>query len=220
LFGLDNSDSFYLKYASFILPNRNIVLGKHSTIVHRDTSEASNLTDVTSEADIRAIGYLASAFGKGAGIAPTVEADHKADDHMDISFICVGGVTNHRSRDLACDPANVFLQFQGDNIVVKQTGQILVTAPPLVAGYDYGLIVKIHPTHNPSRTWIWCAGHGDWGTSGAAWFLAHHWKVIHDFAKNRPFARITRTRSGSDDSTRLLKQLQLRGGSVQVLSLE
>jgi hypothetical protein len=210
LFGCTKTEHYYLKYGSFFLPSRSIILSKHPTIVRHDTHPAHNIQDITAEADIRAIGYLAAAFGKGAGIPPVVEGDHIADNIMNISFISIGGLTNHRSRDIARDPANIFLDFQGDKIVAKQTGDILATAPPLTAGYDHGIIVKINPTQSPRRTSIWCAGHGDLGTSGAVWFLANR----------RPFARITKTTTGSDDSTRLLKELRLRSGKVEVLSKE
>jgi hypothetical protein len=78
-------------------------------------------------------------------------------------------------------------------------GTKLVTAKPGVV--DYALIVKIHPPKKPERTWLCCAGVGEWGTSGAAWYLAGKWKEIHKWAKSKPFAIITETKSNSDDST-------------------
>jgi hypothetical protein len=46
-------------------------------------------------------------------------------------------------------------------------------------------------------------GFAEWGTIGAAW-LSKNWKFISKRAKKRPFAVITQTRLGSDDSTRMI----------------
>lgn len=72
------------------------------------------------------------------------------------------------------------------------------------SGFDNGVILKINPSQNPQKTWICCAGRGEWGTSGAAWWLSKYWKRISKQAGNRPFAFITQTQIGSDDSTTLL----------------
>ncbi|MFZ3244749.1 MAG: hypothetical protein WA185_06710, partial [Candidatus Acidiferrales bacterium] len=44
--------------------------------------------------------------------------------------------------------------------------------------FDHGLILKIHPAQFPDRVWITCAGMGERGTSGSAWFLANKWQEI------------------------------------------
>ena len=58
--------------------------------------------------------------------------------------------------------------------------------------YDYGIILKIHPQQFRDRTWFVCAGLDEWGTSGAAWYLAKKWKELYKFAKNSPFAVIVK----------------------------
>jgi hypothetical protein len=40
------------------------------------------------------------------------------------------------------------------------------------------------------------------GTSGAAWFLASKWRDICKWAKDKPFATITKTVINSDESTK------------------
>ena len=96
---------------------------------------------------------------------------------------------------------NKFLDFGHESIVSKESGDSIVMAESKV---DYAIILKISPFGNPKRTWLCCSGFGEWGTSGAAWWLSHNWKSIYKKAKNRSFACITRTRVGSDDSTRML----------------
>jgi hypothetical protein len=52
----------------------------------------------------------------------------------------------------------------------------------------------------PHRTWIACAGIGEYGTSGGAWFLANKWEEIRKRAGSGPFAVIVRVRPGQDES--------------------
>jgi hypothetical protein len=134
---------------------------------------------------------------------------------MDISFLAIGGHTNHKTVDIFDNEENKFLDFGHESIVSKESGDPIIIAESEV---DYAIIIKISPFENTKRTWLCCAGFGEWGTSGAAWWLSHNWKTIYKKAKNRPFACITRTRVGSDDSTRML-HLFLSSEDVQRATL-
>jgi hypothetical protein len=43
-------------------------------------------------------------------------------------------------------------------------------------GLENASCLKIIPKSFPNRVWIAVAGLGEWGTSGAAWFLSKNWK--------------------------------------------
>jgi hypothetical protein len=43
---------------------------------------------------------------------------------------------------------------------------------------DHGFILRITPPEFPTRSWIVCAGLGEWGTSGSSWFLANKWQEL------------------------------------------
>lgn len=45
-------------------------------------------------------------------------------------------------------------------------------------GFDYGFITRITSAQFPDRVFIACVGIGEWGTSGAAWYLSNKWKDI------------------------------------------
>ncbi len=68
-------------------------------------------------------------------------------------------------------------------------------------GYDCAMLLKIHPSQFPKRTWIVCGGKGETGTSGAAYYLAHHWYQLSKYAGNGPFVMLLRVRRGKDEST-------------------
>lgn len=130
---------------------------------------------------------------------------------MDISFLSVGGLNNYKSLDIFENKSNEFLQFGSNGIESKTLKRAIANIEGTI---DCGLILKLHPSNNPNRTWLCVAGIGEWGTSGASWWLSHHWKTIQKCAKDKPFACITKTKYGSDDST-FLAQLFLSKDDIE-----
>ena len=177
-----------------------------------------NLNNINSCAETRAVGHLVYAFGKNVKTAPNIKSDIDVDSDMDLSFISFGSVTNCKTLDLLDDESNVFLDFDDRNIVAKASKLPIITFGA-ESGCDYGLIMKIHPKNNAERTWICCGGFGIWGTSGAAWYLAHQWRKIRKLAKNKQFACITKTRFGSDNST-VIKHMFLNSDEIERIAKE
>jgi len=201
IFGNDVEDVFYLIYPHFEPPSRDIEFSKPQSRVPRRTSSAINLSALHSTAATRTVNYLAYEIGSNSKAPPRIISDVDADSLMDISFLSIGGHTNHKSVDLFDNEENKFIDFGHESIISKESGDPIVMAESEV---DYAIILKISPLDNSKRTWLCCEGLGEWGTSGSAWWLSRNWKLIYKKAKNRSFACITRTRVGSDDSTRML----------------
>jgi hypothetical protein len=201
IFGNDLEENFYLIYPAYEAP-QGASFSKPQPRVTRRTSATINLTTVNSTAASRSISHLASAIGRNSKSPSIIRSDVEVDEMMDISFISIGGLNNHKTIDILDSPLNSFITFDNNvNIVSATTGNTIIQAQSNV---DYGIIIKINPSHNPDRTWLCCAGIGQWGTSGAAWWLNKHWKIISRQAKKRPFAIVTQTQVGSDDSTQML----------------
>ena len=215
IFGEDVESFFYLVYPHFESPSRKIEFRKPPSQVPRRTYSATNLSALHSTAATRTVNHLAYEIGSNSTAPPRIISDVDADQLMDISFLAIGGHTNHKSVDVFDNEENKFLDFGQESIVSKETRDTIVIAESEV---DYAIILKICPFGNPKRTWLCCAGFGEWGTSGAAWWLSHNWKTIYKEAKKKPFACITRTRVGSDDSTRML-HLFLSSDDVQRAAL-
>ncbi len=205
VFGDDVENDFYVIYPAYEVTFATGYRKPTSRVSRLRPVGGINLTAVNSTAGTRGVSHIAYAVGDYARNAPNIQSDHQMDDRMDISFVSIGGITNFKSLDLFDNAKNVFLDFSFEQpapaIVSKQSKSPIVRP---TKGIDYGLIIKINPSINEARTWICCAGFAEWGTSGAAWWLAHRWKQIRKKAKNLPFACITKTRIGSDDSTELL----------------
>lgn len=173
--------------------------------VPRSPSATTNLRTVNSCSTTRSVAYLAHAFGRHMGRVPIVSAHTDVDARTDFSFVSIGGRTNPKTHDLIENSANQFIDYDSEHgaIVTKKSHRRLVWVGK-EQGFDYAFIVKIHPSSSPSRTWICCGGIGEWGQSGAAWYLANRWETIRQFARRRPFACITRTRIGKDEDTELV----------------
>ena len=201
IFGDDIENAFFVIYPNFQSPSRDTKYEKLPSIVKRNrVSSATNLTTVHGTAVTRAVSHLTYMIGNNSKVPPRIMSDHEMDSQMDISFMSIGGLTNFKTVDLLENEVYDFLDFNSESIISKKNGQPIVTAG---SGFDYGIITKIKPFNDSKRIWLCCAGIGEWGTSGAAWWLSRNWKKIYKKAKKKPFACVTSTKQGSDDSTQL-----------------
>jgi hypothetical protein len=68
-----------------------------------------------------------------------------------------------------------------------------------------GIIARLRPDPvlHPDRYWIYCAGLGWRGTTGAAWYLANHWDVLHNDAGASDFVSVVKVHSYSDQTAHL-----------------
>lgn len=214
VFGEDSNKKFYVIYSVYRSPSRGIIFPKPKPeVVRRRACGGTNLSTVNSCATTRAVGHLVYGFGENVKIAPIILSDKDTDEDMELSFISIGGITNFKTVDLLENSSNKFLDYEKGSIIAKGSRRALVRAGK-ESGFDHGFIIKVNPSNNMRRTWICCGGVAEWGTSGAAWYLVHRWKEIRKFAKGKPFACITKTRVGSDDSTEAIYKF-LSGGEVK-----
>lgn len=149
--------------------------------------------------DARAIGYLASSLGQISGKTAPVVSDESIQQRLNVSFVSLGLGANHKTRDLLSNSANQFFAFDFESNKLSLAGKDIVVK----GGFDYGVIAKIIPQQFPHRVWIACAGLGEWGTSGAAWFLANKWTELYATASKQPFAALIRVNAGKDESAHL-----------------
>jgi len=143
--------------------------------------------------EIRAAAYIANALGRFSRIRSSVMADEAIKDRLDLDFISFGMMSNLKTLDLCKNRANCFADFdlQRNAFVRKREGQTIYQVGP---GYDFGLIIKIHPEQHRPRTWIACAGNGEWGTSGTAYFLANQWCDLLSYLNGKDKSFTTKLR--------------------------
>lgn len=175
-----------------------------------------------SECEVRASNYLARMLGKAKAADTRLVSDVVAVEGNDGSFIALGGPgSNFKTEDiLVCDT----------NIFVAQTSAFFPDDPQITPSYrgtlaqDYGFILRIRSPFFPSESLIVCAGRGEWGTSGAAWFLANKWQELRrhgdawkagkGFLRQPDFFAVVKVTEGQDDSATLVNFYNKKRGKV------
>jgi len=155
---------------------------------------------VASSCELRAVAYIGPALSLDGDRTSRVFADDSVEGKLDIDFISFGAMSNLMTVTAFANPANQFVDYDRTLgfFASKKNGQRVCNVRE---GYDYGVILKIHPEQFPQRTWIVCAGVGEWGTSGSAWFLAHNWGSLAKKLKDSDqFACVIEVRPGQDES--------------------
>jgi hypothetical protein len=163
---------------------------------HKDKGFSTSLA--VPGCEVRAAKYLAETVAVDAGRSSILTADVEIREKRDLSFVSFGMLSNEKTIQLLENSANQFVLYDYSRFISKVSGRTLVTLAEVKT--DYGLILKIHPSNLPDKTWICCGGFGEWGTSGSAWYLARHWKTIRSKVRRRAFAAIVRVREGCDES--------------------
>jgi hypothetical protein len=178
-----------------------------------------NLQEVTSVAGAKGVGFLVEAFSRNLKKSPKIVADVDPiiETRRDISFISLGGGTNHKTCDLLDNPSNIFVNLVAEplSVIIKSTNKELAKNGNAGTGKDFGFIVKIHPDNNYERTWISCFGFGIVGTIGAAHYIANKWKQIRKYVNYQPFALMIQSQAGSEDSNIPIHLIVKRTGTIR-----
>ena len=197
-------NEFNLTYAQLFLPQDMLVKNKDGTDnTHpyiKDNLKNNfhfSIQRPISSCEVRAAKYLTETIGKEVKASPLLSSDVDLQGRLDISFVAFGGPrSNYKTRDVIENSANDLLKFNNEKFTTALSGKTVLKTEE---GFDYGLILKIHPKQFPKQNWFACAGIDEWGTSGAAWYLAKKWREIHNFAGESPFAIIVRVKPGQDE---------------------
>ena len=222
IFGRDvfSPGAFHLAYAQLAL--RPVFI--NGTRVHHlfvkpgeeNSGHSFSIERPISSCEVRGAKYLAESMNKEAKISPSLISDKELQNRLDCSFAAFGGpASNYKTRDVITNGGNNLLSFDNQKFTASGTDKVILKREP---DFDYGLILKIHPTQFPNRTWFTCAGLGEWGTSGASWFLANKWNEIHDYAGNSPFAIIIRVRREQDESSEPVIKVKSRSDVDELIS--
>lgn len=147
--------------------------------------------------EVRAAKYLAESVAVNARRLGILTTDVDLADKGDLSFVSFGIMSNLKTVQLLENSGNHFVRYHDGRFITKLTGKVLACS---AQESDYGLIVKVHPSNLPDKTWICCGGFGEWGTSGAAWYLSRRWKTIRSRFTHHPFIIIVSVSPGSDES--------------------
>ena len=209
--------SYFLCYGALVLRRelKQLAATNSKDWVNYPLAKRSNPTlafsaeSAASACEIRAASYLSSAIGRDGRLLSEFASDDELASRLDIDVISFGALSNQKTIDLFSNDANDLAEYDHSKGFFVRKKDTTLLCPPQ-PNYDYGMIIKIHPQQFQKRTWIACAGIGEWGTSGSAWFLANRWKKIEAKVGKKNFACVIRVESQKDESATLVFHMYSR----------
>lgn len=160
------------------------------------------------ENDVRALVYVSSMLERNTSVAVDILCDSEVVERCDRPFISFGLSSNdctHMYLSLFEDPLFMIEDSEDssrylEHIVLPDGRSYRSTDDTNV-----GIIARQRPSplHNPDRNWFYCAGLGTRGTTGASWFLANHWRDLHEQVGSDDFIAVVEVQSFSDQTARL-----------------
>ena len=153
---------------------------------------------------IRLISYTAalfSSFTKNHMSIPIV-ADYDVAALWDSSFICFGSSdSNLKTYDIETLPEQKYYKLtfgpdghRGFEVGGKHFG--------FEGRRDRAIILKMRNPRHPEHLLFVCAGLGEWGTTGATYYLFDRWKDLYKQHGLKPFLKIVEVEVGVDQSAK------------------
>jgi hypothetical protein len=158
---------------------------------------------VVGDCEIRSSSYIINTLSTFRKKAVTVVADAEGFRNLNRSFVALGSPSSNEISDLILrEQNNSFLKFNQD-----ATGVFIedIQSATQFRGFlgpvrkDYGIVLKIKNERFPGHFFFVCAGLGEYGTSGASWYLATKWKEL--MAQDQ-FGLVVEVEIGSDESAK------------------
>ena len=153
---------------------------------------------------VRLVSYVSSLFSTyrkdGRGI-PVVTDDAVAS-RWDGTFICFGSSdSNIKTHDVESFAQQSFYRWEfgpsGRRRIAVGSRSFSNTAR-----LDYGILLRMRNPHHPEHWLFICAGLGEWGTTGSAYYLCDRWKSLYKAHGNAEFLKVIEVDRGSDESAR------------------
>lgn len=147
----------------------------------------------------RASSYLSDKLSPYFSRGVVALSDEESAAIWDGTFINLGSsASNIKSNDIKHHEANKLFAEDINGAIELKNGKSF----RMDDKNDIGMILKIKNPHFENYSVIVCAGLGEWGTSGAAWYLSRHWKKFGLKYLGNDFVVIIKVSKGSDESAR------------------
>lgn len=164
---------------------------------------------VVADAEIRSASYIINTLSKYRKESVSVMVDAEAFKNLNRSVVSFGSPSSNEITDLIMrEPDNNFLEFgqvaQTAYIKDKTTGKTFKGFEEPIRK-DLGIILKIPNQRFPGHFFFVCAGLGEWGTSGASWYLATKWRELQKKFGDS-FGIVVEVELGADQSARRVFQ--------------
>lgn len=185
--------------------NENLVEKLKLPYVKTNSISRFKMETPVSFSEIRGAKYLSESYFNSLNKSAKLLSDEEAqtNDKVDISYCSLGGFNNFKTIEILNNQQNKFYTFEYTNIKSKIDNKTFSHT----GKHHFALIIKLSNKKFPKRVQICIAGLGEWGTSGASWFLANKWKEIMTIANTRDFGAIIRVEPNKDESAELIDVL-------------
>jgi len=160
---------------------------------------------ILGECEVRSVSYLVHAISQHRKSPVHIESGTTGYKHLNRTAIALGSPASNELTEIVMnEDNNVFLAFsQGDGGEPRIVDKIANTYIERSSGEvqkDYGVVLKIKNVRFPGHFFFVCADLGEWGTSGAAWYLSNGWKKLDNLGEQ--FGVIVEVEIGADESAR------------------
>lgn len=164
--------------------------------------------EIVGSGEIRAASYLLNVISPFRKSAIHVEPDSVGIKDLNRTIICLGSSSTNELTDLILrEENNKFFRFGQENEKtfiedIKNNKKYFGFENPYKK--DYGIIMKMKNLRFPNHFFFVCAGLGEWGTSGACWYLSKYWRTLSK-TKQAEFGILLEIELNSDSSAKPAK---------------
>ena len=153
---------------------------------------------------VRLVSYTTALFStyRGDGRGIPIVTDNAVADRWDSTFICFGSAdSNVKTFDIQSLPQQSFYrwEFGDDGLRCITVGGRTFSNRGRI---DYGILLRMRNPYHPEHWLFVCAGLGEWGTTGSAYYLFDHWKSLYRLHGDTEFLKVIAVDRDSDDSAR------------------
>ena len=155
---------------------------------------------------MRLVAYASSAFAPFAprGRSLEFQVDTAAVSSWDRTYLCFGGPdSNLKTYDIAHLPEQSFFRYEfppGARFKAWHVGGQWFEA----GAADHGIVLRMRNPFFPTHLLFVCAGLGEWGSTGAAWYLFSQWEKLYKEYGDKELCLVVSVTPGSDQSARLV----------------
>lgn len=161
------------------------------------------------EKEVRGLLYVFSGLQRHTGLLTDVRSDRDVVADSNRPYISFGLTCNDCTRMYLDSVDRPLFTLNGG----RAEGGSRFEQLELTDGSRYdssgdhsiGIIARVRPSPDlhPDRYWIFCAGLGPRGTTGASWYFANSWSTLQRRAGDREFVAVVGVGKDSDDMARL-----------------
>ena len=169
----------------------------------------SDMLTALPEQEFRGLLYMFSALQRRTGILTDIRSDRYVIAHSGRPYISFGLTCNDCTRMYLERVERPLFTLNGDDAEEgSYFEQLELTDGSRFASstdHNIGIIARVRPSRelHPDRYWIFCAGLGPRGTTGASWYLANSWILLQRRAGDREFVAVVGVDENSDDTAHL-----------------